>query len=71
MVHDLTLGSPESRGESGRGKRATDLVDLLMWLDAGALPDLAIGESRFGPDQRQYPFAIGHRGFPFILSSSR
>ena len=70
MIDDLALGSLGSSGDAGRGERAADLVDLLMRFDAGALPDLAVGESRFGPDERQYPFTVGHRGSP-VASATR
>ena len=48
-------------GESLLGEPPANLIDLLVWLDAGSLADFGIGQtSRLGPNQRQHPFTIRH-----------
>ena len=76
-VDEPSFASGASLNEAGLSKLPTDLIYLLVRLDARSLTDFGIREAaRLGSHQRQYPFTIchgltsiiPHRTFPGVIA---
>ena len=60
-VAEPAVRSGAAHGKALLSKPPANLIDLLVWSNAGSLTDFGIGQTgRFGPNQGQHPFAIRH-----------